>query len=290
MGGALLTRWGDACINEKEYSRNLPNFFSVIDRSPNADIGSRALSPPRFQAYASLQKFADNLSQQKLPAPDALLLAVRPKQVLPTLNDARHLLAPSASVVSLAAGLPLTRMRSALRANKNLSTPLFRVMPSIPVAIGEGIVLIASDSKREQELSYVRSLFAPMGRCVFCSDELLDKGTGLWGSAPGYLFQMIHAFEATACELGYKPDQARLLAFQTLKGVGLFAEKQHAEKNISPQELVASIALPGGTTEAGLRILNDKKTGLVPLMQKAGQLAYQRAQNMAQEIAAEEEK
>ena len=315
MGGALVSRWGNACSDSCSDSHQgsesagavvdwvagagavsrLPNLFSIIDRSPNAPLGTGSLLPPRFRAYASLEDFA----QSRSPMADALLLAVRPQQVLAALSSifasAKALLSPNATIMSLAAGLPLARLRAGLTALglplglPIASSPLFRVMPSIPVAIGEGILLISSDGEEKTDddsdaFALVRELFAPMGRSVFCSDELLDKGTGLWGSAPGYLFQMIEAFAESARALGYEDEQARALAFQTFKGVGIFAEKQRAENNLSPEQLVASIALPGGTTEAGLRVLRDKETGLVPLMRKAGELAYQRAQSMAQEM------
>lgn len=289
MGGALVSRWGEACstasYDSGSVASRLPKLFSIVDRSPNAPFGTASLLPPRFQAYASLEDFV----QSEPPKVDALLLAVRPQQILAALSSVfaseRAFMLPSATIMSLAAGLPLPRLRASLTS----ASPLFRVMPSIPVAIGEGILLISSDGEKKAATDnppfmLVRELFAPMGRSVFCSDELLDKGTGLWGSAPGYLFQMIEALAASACALGYDAEQARILAFQTFKGVGIFADKQYAEKQLSPEQLVASIALSGGTTEAGLRVLRDKDSGLVPLMRKAGELAYQRAQKMAQEM------
>ena len=311
MGGALVSRWGaESVVGGADAGTRLPNLFSIIDRSPNAPLGTGSLLPPRFQAYASLEDF----TQSRSPMADALLLAVRPQQVLAALSSIvaseQALLSPNATIMSLAAGLPLARLRASLTdlgsplglplGLPTVASPLFRVMPSIPVAIGEGILLISSDGEEKTDddddddddsdsdaFALVRELFAPMGRSVFCSDELLDKGTGLWGSAPGYLFQMIEAFAESARALGYEAEQARILAFQTFKGVGIFAEKQHTENNLSPEQLVASIALAGGTTEAGLRVLRDKETGLVPLMLKAGELAYQRAQSMAQEMQTE---
>ena len=299
MGGALVSRWGEACSDSYQQAEpmatRLPNLFSIIDRSANAPLGTGSLLPPRFRAYASLNDFV----QSDKPMVDALLLAVRPQQVLPALSSLlasdKTLLSSGATIMSLAAGLPLPRLRAELNASLTSAPPLFRVMPSIPVAIGEGILLISSDGEEKADddnapFALVRELFAPMGRSVFCSDELLDKGTGLWGSAPGYLFQMIEAFAESARALGYEAEQARILAFQTFRGVGIFAEKQHAEKKLLPEQLVASIALSGGTTEAGLRVLRDKETGLVPLMRKAGELAYQRAQEMEKEIEKEMEK
>ena len=282
MGGALVQRWGSACELD---DNNLPHCFSVIDRSPNAKAGEAPLLPPRFQFYEDLQSFGQ--SADTLPPIDALLLAVRPKQVLSALDSCASLLSERTVIMSLAAGLPLARLRASL---PNNTQPLFRVMPSIPVAIGEGILLISGEEPPKTQASEgvprnaVQNLFAPMGSSVFCSEDLLEKGTGLWGSAPGYIFHMLEAFEKAACALGYSTEQARVLAFQTFKGVGLFAEKERAERNASPQELTRSIALEGGTTEAGLTVLADKEKGLVALMKQASTSAYQRAQQMAKEI------
>ena len=287
MGGALVKRWGAAGAREGDSLSNplpphsLPRCFSVIDRSPNAKTRQAPLLPPRFGFYESLSSFTEKMAAaDKLPPVDALLLAVRPKQILSALASCAALLSPQTTVLSLAAGLPLARMRVALPGGQ----PLFRVMPSIPVAIGEGILLVAGEQSLETKASEaVQHLFAPMGSSVVCSEDLLEKGTGLWGSAPGYIFHMLEAFEQAASALGYDTEQARLLAFQTFKGVGLFAEKERAERNASPRELTRSIALEGGTTEAGLTVLADEKKGLVALMKQASLRAYQRAQAMAQE-------
>ena len=284
MGGALVKRWGAATAVEGNV---LPRHFSVrhfsvVDRSPAVKTGEAPLLPPRFGFHESLQSFLT--SAETLPPVDALLLAVRPKQILPALasvvDSCAALLSERAAIMSLAAGLPLARLRASLPD----AHPLFRVMPSIPVAIGEGILLISGEQPLDRKASEaVRELFAPMGSSVFCSEDLLEKGTGLWGSAPGYIFHMLEAFEAAACALGYDREQARLLSFQTLKGVGLFAEKERHERNATPQELTQSIALEGGTTEAGLTVLADKEKGLVALMKQTSISAYRRAQQMAQE-------
>ena len=277
MGGALVQRWGAATAVEGNV---LPRHFSVVDRSPNAKAGEAPLLPPRFGFYESLSSFTKNLSSpDALPPVDALLLAVRPKQILSALASCASLLSPETTIVSLAAGLPLARMRAALSG----AQPLFRVMPSIPVAIGEGILLISGEPLDSKASEAVRVLFAPMGSSVFCSEDLLEKGTGLWGSAPGYIFHMLEAFEEAACALGYDGEQARLLSFQTFKGIGLFAEKERHERNASPRELTRSIALEGGTTEAGLTVLADKEKGLIALMKQASLRAYHRARQMAQE-------
>ena len=297
MGGALVQRWGAACADEgKATLPPLARYFSIVDRSPNVRAGEAPLLPPRFGFYQSLQSFVERCSQRSeeaLPPVDALLLAMRPKQILPALASVVHscvhscvdsraaLLSPQAAILSLAAGLPLARLRASLSG----AHPLFRVMPSIPVAIGEGILLISGEEPLDRQASEaVQNLFAPMGSSVVCSEDLLEKGTGLWGSAPGYVFHMLEAFEEAACALGYDREQARLLSFQTFKGVGLFAEKEHNERSASPRELTRSIALEGGTTEAGLTVLADKEKGLIALMKQASLRAYHRAQQMAKEI------
>ena len=298
MGGALVQRWGAAYAEEGNAPQpplarcaSVPRVsvprVSVVDRAPNVRAGEAPLLPPRFGFYQSLQSFVESCSQRSedaLPPVDALLLAMRPKQILPALASVVHsctaLLSPQATILSLAAGLPLARLRASL----SDAHPLFRVMPSIPVAIGEGILLISGEEPLDKQASEaVQNLFAPMGSSVVCSEDLLEKGTGLWGSAPGYVFHMLEAFEEAACALGYDREQARLLSFQTFKGVGVFAEKERKERSASPRELTRSIALEGGTTEAGLTVLADKEKGLIALMKQASLRAYHRAQQMAQE-------
>ena len=64
----------------------------------------------------------------------------------------------------------------------------------------------------------------------------------------------MRAFCDAAVESGLSENEARLLAGQTMLGTGRIL----LEKNLSAGDLIAMVASRGGTTEAGLKVLQDE--------------------------------
>ena len=79
--------------------------------------------------------------------------------------------------------------------------------------------------------------------------------TAISGSGPGFVFNLIDAMEKAAISLGFKRYIARLLVIQTFKGsIDLLLKNE-----MTAQELVKAVATKGGTTEAGLKVMNKNK-------------------------------
>ena len=76
--------------------------------------------------------------------------------------------------------------------------------------------------------------------------------TALAGSGPAFVYRFIDALAAGAAALGLPVEQAQRLALATVEGAGALA----AGSGVSPGELAVRVASPGGTTEAGLRVLD----------------------------------
>jgi len=154
-------------------------------------------------------------------------------------------------VLSIMAGVPLARLESWLPG----STAVVRAMPNSPATVGAGISAVAGGSRAtEQDLAWAEDLLGAVGHVVRLPETSLDAVTGLSGSGPAYLFLVVEALIEAGMAVGLSEEVSRLLVTDTLVG----SARLLAESGETPQSLREAVASPGGTTEAGLRVFEDR--------------------------------
>jgi pyrroline-5-carboxylate reductase len=112
----------------------------------------------------------------------------------------------------------------------------------------------AGSSATEPDLVWAEDLLGAVGHVVRLPEASLDAVTGLSGSGPAYVFLVVEALEAAGMAVGLTPDVSRLLATDTLAG----AARLLVESGETPESLRARVTSPGGTTEAGLNVLEER--------------------------------
>ena len=118
---------------------------------------------------------------------------------------------------------------------------------------------------------------APLGTPEWLADEgQLDAVTALAGSGPAFVYRFIDGLAAAGAELGLQPDQARRLALAMVEGASALA----AASPDSPAELARKVTSPGGTTAAGLAVL-DKDEALARLVEATLRAARDRGAELA---------
>jgi pyrroline-5-carboxylate reductase len=97
-------------------------------------------------------------------------------------------------------------------------------------------------------------MLGAVGVVVRVEEKDMDAVTALSGSGPAYIFHLMEAMIAAASHAGLDEDVARKLVHATVKGSAKLAE----ETGIDPAELRHRVTSKGGTTEAALRVLEEK--------------------------------
>jgi pyrroline-5-carboxylate reductase len=92
-----------------------------------------------------------------------------------------------------------------------------------------------------------------VGIAVELPESMLDAVTGLSGSGPAYVYQVIEALSDGGVWMGLSRDVATKLAAQTVLG----AAQMVLQTGQSPAVLKDAVASPGGTTIAGLHALES---------------------------------
>ncbi|HUT26044.1 MAG TPA: pyrroline-5-carboxylate reductase [Sumerlaeia bacterium] len=181
---------------------------------------------------------------------DTPVLAVKPQGFSDLLDE----LAPAAEsrhlFISIAAGVPVRAITRRLGRDARV----VRVMPNTPALIGCGATGVArGGGATDADLQWTLEIFNSVGVAVEVREEQINAVTGLSGSGPAYVFHLVEALTRAGEKAGLAPETAAALTRQTLLG----AARMVCESGIDPAELRRRVTSPGGTTEAGLKILAD---------------------------------
>jgi pyrroline-5-carboxylate reductase len=220
--------------------------------SPNDIFGSDPIPAARqdFAKETGAKSLASNSDVVK--SARVIFLSVKPDQVATVLGDVSKSFSADHLLISIAAGVPISKMEAALPANSRV----IRVMPNTPALVGESASAYAlgkSATAADGELA--QKLFSSVGVAMQVKESLLDAVTGLSGSGPAYVYQFIEALSDGGVAAGLPRDVATKLAAQTVLG----SARMVLETGMHPGALKDQVTSPGGTTIEGLHELEKGK-------------------------------
>lgn len=211
-----------------------------------------------------------------LPAqPAIVLVAVKPQMMGEALPSIAAMGGGDTLFVSVAAGTSIASFEQILGAG----TPIVRVMPNTPAAVGQGITALIGNAKAsEDDVALADALMSAVGQTVRLQSEAqMDAVTGVSGSGPAYVFHLIETLAAAGVAQGLPPDLSMKLAKATVAGAGALAEAADED----PTQLRINVTSPNGTTQAALEVLMDVETGFPALLNKAVAASANRSKELS---------
>lgn len=203
---------------------------------------------------------------------DIVILAVKPQQMGELLAEIKEGVQPRHLVVSIAAGLDTVYFKQNLGNDKKI----VRTMPNSPATIGLGITAYyAGKEIPKADTKKIEDLFNCVGETVKVDKEdEMDAVTALSGSGPAFVHTFLQGLMEGGEKIGLDYETASKLAIATILGsTQLF--KQMDEPISS---LIQKVASKGGTTEAGLAILQKKR--LTQIVEECLKAATKRAREL----------
>ncbi|MBA4747214.1 MAG: pyrroline-5-carboxylate reductase [Sphingopyxis sp.] len=253
MAGAMLARWVAAGLN--------PARVQVVDPSP-------AALPTGVTRHDSVADWAARGARAQW-----VLLGVKPQQ----LGEIGAELAPHVTadtrLLSILAGVSLAD----LAARFADARAHVRILPNLPARIGAGVTAVAATGTDASDDALLDALLTPLGSVLrLADDSQMDLVTAFTGSGPAFILRLIEAYAAAGERLGFSADDALALASATFGGATAWL----ASSGEAPATLVAQVASKGGTTQAGLDVL-DADGRLVALMTEVLRAARDRGRELA---------
>ncbi len=205
---------------------------------------------------------------QAAGAAEIVICAVKPNQVKDVLMEISPVMTPGRLLISVAAGVSTSFLEAILPPG----VPVIRAMPNIPALVGEGMTaLVLGRHVSPEDRGDAELLFSAVGRVVTLAEANINAVTGLSGSGPAFMAIFLEALADGGVLMGLPRPLALELAAQTMLGTARLAQAtgQH------PAALKDRVASPGGTTIAGLQVLEDG--GVRGLLISAVEAAARRA-------------
>jgi pyrroline-5-carboxylate reductase len=217
---------------------------------------------------------------------DALILAVKPQDFDPVLREMKGKVEENL-VISIAAGISTGNIEKVLG-----DVRLIRAMPNLGAKIGESVTCVCKGRfADDSDLEFADELFGQIGCTRNIDESMMDAATAISGSGPGYIFDYLDKekidpknipehtrftlrmrLEKAAEAVGFNREDAVFLATNTANACMIVV----AKVGIPAAELRSQVASKGGTTEAGLAVINKGGT-----WEEAAQAALKRAKELS---------
>jgi pyrroline-5-carboxylate reductase len=129
-----------------------------------------------------------------------------------------------------------------------------RAMPNTPALVRCGATAIAAGTTADDDdMEWAASILGAVGTVDRLAEPMLDVFTGLAGSGPAYVFFVAEALIDSAVAEGLPRMTAERVVTQLLLGSATLLASEG-----DPTRLRAMVTSPGGTTAAGLRVLEER--------------------------------
>ncbi|MFH0876605.1 MAG: pyrroline-5-carboxylate reductase [Candidatus Omnitrophota bacterium] len=209
---------------------------------------------------------------------DVLILAVKPQDLQAVATDLRGI--SGKLIISIAAGVSLATLEEKI----SKKTALVRAMPNLNALIGRSVTALCPNRLADKEdVDVATEIFMAVGDVVFIQESQMNAFTAVAGSGPAFVAYMKDTkndvleriLTQEAERLGLDHNTATTSAAGTIAGT-----REMMRVNLDPDILIKRVSSKGGTTEAGMKVLEEKgKTEQA--LSEAIQAAHRRANELA---------
>ncbi len=234
--------------------------MAAVDVAPQA----------RADFTAATGVFCGDIPQALVERSDIIVLAVKPQQAREAAASVAGTLGDRL-LISIAAGLTIARLADWFDHRR-----IVRVMPNTPATVGQGMAVYAcAEAATGSDRELTKEIFGAVGRVREAPESTLDAVTALSGSGPAYIFELIEALTQAGAAVGLDRELALELTLQTVLGSVAMVQQKVGD----PEALRNAVTSPGGTTEAGLRVLREN--GFREMLKQTVRAARDRSAELA---------
>jgi len=235
------------------------NMGGAIIKGINGKLGNTAVfaydrDPDRLRDLRFVGATAGSSAFELAKKCDYILLAVKPQQLDDVLAEVKNAGNDGLVIISICAGISAEYIRERTFANAKVVL----VMPNTPMMLGFGASAMSrGENVSEDEFAFARKVIGSCGITEVIPMDKMKEIIAVNGSSPAFIYVYAKGFIQYAQSVGIDPDVALRLFAQSLIG----SAKMMTESGMTVDELIKQVSSPGGTTLAGLEVL--ERSGIV---------------------------
>ena len=130
----------------------------------------------------------------------------------------------------------------------------------------------------ETQKKLAESVFEAVGKAVWLAEAQMNAFTGLFGSGPAYVFEVMEALVDAGLAEGLPPSVVEEGVLQLVKGAALLLETRAS----TASQLKAEVVTPNGTTARGLEVL--RSANVAGAFVEAVHAATRRAEELSKNV------
>ena len=178
-----------------------------------------------------------------------VLLAVKPRDVKPVLDEILGSLRKDAHLVFISAGVTINDVE------RVFSGKISKVIPSMTMEMREGVALAChNDRVEEADAAIIEKWFGSISTVKRIEESNFEVAGDLTSCAPGLLSAVAQEFMRAGLRHGsLTKEEAERMVIASFYGTA----KLIAEKGMDFDEVISRVATPGGITEEGVKVLRS---------------------------------
>ncbi|SFL33720.1 competence protein ComER [Paenibacillus sp. 1_12] len=203
-------------------------------------------------AYPGIQ--VSQSSADVLQLSEILFICVKPLEYKTVIQDLKDKTKPSQIIVSITSPVLINHLEG------QLNCKIAKIIPSITNYVSSGATLcMYSDRMSEPDIELLDNLLSFISTPIRVSEEHTRISSDLTSCGPAFISYFLQKFvDAAVEETGISESEATRLACEMLLGTG----KLLTVGGFNPLSLQKKVAVPGGITAEGLRIMENELHGM----------------------------
>jgi len=207
----------------------------------------------KLERFAQLGATVTTDNKAAVAHADIVAIVVKPHVVETVVNEIKDELDHNRqTIVNMAASVTIAQLEKWL-AKDNQVPAIFQVIPNIGIAEKASMTFVAPNARAAAgaETERIKHIFDQLGQTMVTDERLLVAGTAMAGCGIAYVMRYIRAASEAGVELGFRADDAKRIAVQTMYG----AVKLLQEAGSHPETEIDKVTTPGGMTIRGLNAM-----------------------------------
>ncbi len=204
---------------------------------------------------------------------DVIILVVEPINAKEVLNEIKEYKINGKIFVSFMAGITIANIKNMLGEKQNV-VKLIRVMPNIAIASGNGVLGVTYEDLDYEIIQDVLNVLQKLGHVLKVDEDSLDYITVTASSGLAFVACMMNSYQKASNTLLNDEEKSKEITICIFENIINMVK----EEECSFDDIICRITTRGGTTEAGMKILNHDL--ITETLERCMKKSYEKTQNI----------